>query len=700
MSYIAGIDIGGTFTDCVFCSQDGDIFVSKAPTTHYNYAEGFMASIHAAAEQAGLSTQELLSQTELLAHATTIATNSVIESKGARVGLITTAGHKDAILFMRGHGRAAGISPERLLHIAGSGNPEPIVPRYRIEEVWERVDYRGQVVVPLDEVRARETVQRLLDQDVESIAISLLWSFRNPEHEQRIKKIVQELNPDIYVTCSSDVVPKIGEYERTTATVINAFVAPKVIGYLDKVQSKLRQEGYRYPLLMMLSSGGVVSPEAVKKVPFLTIGSGPVGGVVGSSYVAEKLGMKNVIATDVGGTSFDVGLIFDGRFLMREISTVNQYEYYSASADIKSIGTGGGSIAWVDSSSHSIRVGPNSAGSAPGPVCYGKGGIEPTVTDADLVLGYINPDYFIRGSMRLDKDAAEKAIAGLAEKVGLSLMETAAGIRKISDFQMADLIRQETVVRGFDPRDFVIFAYGGAGPVHASMYAKELGISKVVIPSGDVASGWSAFGAAASDIKHVYEKELLIKNPFDPETVLREICLLEETGEKELSREGVSGEKIVFRRYAHLRFKDQLHKIEVSLPNEDLSQQDLDEIEQAFLRKYELLFGKGTTLAGASLELVSVLVEANGMTAKPRETNHPLSDRIPPQATAPGRRVYWEEARDMLDTRVYWGDRLLSGNTFSGPAIVDLPNTCIVVSPSQRLYKDNLGNFVIELERS
>ncbi len=697
MSYIAGIDIGGTFTDCVFCDQHGNVYVSKTPTTHRDYAEGFMESIRAVAKQVGLSTTDLLSRTELLAHATTIATNSVVENKGSKVGLITTGGHKDAILFMRGHGRAAGISPERLFHIAGTNNPEPIVPRYLIEEVPERIDYKGQVIVPLDEGKTRKAIVKLLEQDVEAIAISLLWSFRNPEHEQRIKQMVKELDPEIYVTCSSEVVAKIGEYERTTATVINAFVAPKVISYLDNVQSSLEQEGYRFPLLMMQSAGGVVSPETVKKVPFLTIGSGPVGGVVGSSYVAEKLGLKNVIATDVGGTSFDVGLIFEGRFLMREISTVNQYEYYSASADIKSIGTGGGSIAWVEESSNSIRVGPRSAGSVPGPVCYGKGGTEPTVTDADLVLGYINPDYFIRGSMKLDKQAAEQAIAGLAERIGLGLQEAAAGIRKISDFQMADLMRQETVVRGFDPRDFVVFAYGGAGPVHASMYAKELGISKVVIPSGDVASVWSAYGAAVSDIKHVYEKELLISSPFNAEFVQREISVLEETGKRELSQEGVSGDKMAFRRFALLRFRDQLHKIEISLPNENLCQQDLTDMEQAFLRKYEQLFGKGTGLLGANLELVSLVLEAKGVTVKPLGTQAAFSEVIPSGAIAPSRRVFWEEKGGMVETPVYWGEHLVTGNTFSGPAIVDLPNTCIVVSPNQRLLKDEFANFMIEL---
>ena len=403
----------------------------------------------------------------------------------------------------------------------------------------ERVDCKGDVVVELNEEEAERSIRRLVAKRVEAIAICFLWSFKHPAHERRVKAMVEELAPGVFVCCSVDLVPRWGEYERTAATVINAYLGPVTASYMDRVGRRVGGAGLATPVQVMQCGGGVVPASEAARKPLLTLDSGPVAGVLASQFLGEVLGQKNVIATDMGGTSFDVGLVHDGAPVASYQSVVNQYEYFVPRIDIRSIGSGGGSIIWLDESSGSLRVGPVSAGADPGPVCYGRGGQQPTVTDAALVLGYLDPGQFLGGRLRLDREAALASLAPLASRLGLGVVETASGAARVVEHQMADLIRKVTVQKGYDPRDFVVFAYGGAGPVHAGVYARELGAQSVIVPLGGVCSLWSALGAAAADLLHIHETVDILANPFEPARVNAVFAQLEEQGVAQLREDAV-----------------------------------------------------------------------------------------------------------------------------------------------------------------
>ena len=482
--YLCGLDIGGTFTDCVIVDDGGRVVSAKAPSTPGDFAEGLMHALEAAAGKVGQPVRELLANTSLVSHGTTVGTNAIVQKRGARVGLVTTRGHNDVIHIMRGSRGLDGREVRQVVHIPESRKPSPVVPKRLIRGVSERVDCFGQVVVPLNEGQAEQAIRELLAEDVQAIAICFLWSFLEPAHERRVKAIVRDLAPGLFVTCSHELVPKWGEYERTTASCLNAYVGPVTTSYLADIEGRLARAGYGAPLQITQAAGGTIPVEVARRSPLLTLDSGPVAGVMGSRHSAGAMGYENVITTDMGGTSFDIGVIHGGEPAYSFRSKVHQYEYYLPKVDIQAIGSGGGSMVRIDEVTGTLRVGPESAGAEPGPVCYGRGGDVPTVTDADLVLGRLNPDNFAGGTMRLDLPAARRAIERVADRLGMDVDACAAGITQIVEFQMADLIHKATIRKGFDPRDFVVFAFGGAGPAHAGVFAAELGVSKVVIPSG------------------------------------------------------------------------------------------------------------------------------------------------------------------------------------------------------------------------
>ena len=486
MPYIIGIDTGGTFTDCVVMDAGGRIATAKASSTPDDFSEGVMESLRLAGERLGLTTETLLLDTARLALGTTVGTNAMLQRRGARVGLITTRGHRDVIHIMRGARGVPGLNNVQVLHFPESGKPDPIVPKPLIAEVSERVDCKGQVVVELNEEEAEAAIEKLVGKGVEAIAICFLWSFKHAEHERRVKAMVERLAPGVFVCCSADLIPRWGEYERTVATVLNAYLGPVMSRYLGRLESRAQQRGLRYPLQVMQCGGGVIPAAESARRAFLTLDSGPVAGVLASQYLGGIIGTKHLISTDMGGTSFDVGLVWDGEPVASYQSVVHQYEYFVPRIDIRSIGSGGGSIVWIDEISGTMRVGPISAGAQPGPACYGRGGTQPTITDADLVLGYLDPATFLGGRLQLDAERARESFAPIATRLGLGLVETAAGAARVVEHQMADLIRKATVQKGYDPRDCVVFAYGGAGPVHAGVYARELGAQGVVVPLGGV----------------------------------------------------------------------------------------------------------------------------------------------------------------------------------------------------------------------
>jgi N-methylhydantoinase A len=622
----------------------------------------------------------------------------MLQRRGARVGLITTKGHRDVIHIMRGARGVPGLNNVQVLHFPESGKPDPIVPKPFIAEVSERVDCKGQVVVELNEEEAEAAIRKLVGKGVESIAICFLWSFKHAQHERRVKEMVETLAPHVFVCCSADLIPRWGEYERTVATVLNAYLGPVMSRYLGRLETRAQESGLRFPLQVMQCGGGVIPAAESARRAFLTLDSGPVAGVLASQYLGGIIGHKHIIATDMGGTSFDVGLVWDGEPVASYQSVVQQYEYFVPRIDIRSIGSGGGSIIWVDDVGNTMRVGPISAGAQPGPACYGHGGTQPTVTDADLVLGYIDPSNFLGGRLRLDPDRARESFAPIATRLGLGLVETAAGAARVVEHQMADLIRKATVQKGYDPRDCVVFAYGGAGPVHAGVYARELGAQSVVVPLGGVCSLWSALGAASADLLHIYEAVDIQPSPFDPARVMQRFRELEARGIEQLGADGIDPAHARLARSADIRYKGQINEVEVPVASGTLDAAALEQLVADFHRRYETVYGQGAGFHEARLEVVTYRVRASAVSAKPRIVAAPERDRAPSaEARAGTRPVYWSELGDFDKTPVFWGDRLQAGNVVPGPAIIQVPDTTIVVHPFQTARIDPYGNVLIDL---
>ncbi len=697
-SYLCGVDIGGTFTDCVVVDASGAVVTTKVPSTPHDFSLGMMSALEQAARRLGVSPPDLCRSIARLCHGTTVGTNTIIQHRGARVGLITTRGHNDVIHMMRGSRGVTGRDIRLVVHFPESRKPDPIVPKRLIEGVSERVDCFGDVVVALNEEEAVEAVHRLLARGVEAIAICFLWSFKYPRHEARVKEIVQALAPDVFVTCSHELTPKWGEYERTTAAALNAYIGPVTAGYIRNIDAKLGRLGYAQPLQMTQCAGGTISAARAVEAPLLTLDSGPVSGVTASKYLGDLMGYRNIITTDMGGTSFDVGVIHEGVPAFSYVSLVNQYEYFLPKVDIQTIGSGGGSLAWVDEVTGTLRVGPQSAGADPGPVCYAKGGQIPTVTDADLVIGYLNADNFAGGAITLDRAKAEQAIQKLADRLGIGLLECAAGIATIAEFQMADLIRKVTVEKGFDPREFVLFAFGGAGPTHAGVFARELGVLKVLVPQKETASVWCAFGAAAADVLHVHEQVDIMASPFDLGRINAQLGSLEKQGRRQLLREGVPGERQRFRFSLDVRHRGQINEVEVDISGGRLSPADLDRLRADFFIRYELLYGRGASFPGARLEIVTFRCRATAATPKPllRRTDA-LERGVPAGARVATRSVWWRELGALADTPVYDGDSLRPGHGLEGPAVIETPDTTVVVHPGQRARIDPFGNLELTL---
>lgn len=692
--YFCGIDIGGTFTDCVVRDPSGKLTVAKAFTTPENPAEGFFHALTLAAEKIGLGLEDLLSRTELLLHGMTTGTNALIERKGARTGLITTAGHADALIMMRSAGRSAGLPIQKLLHVSRHAKPEPLIPRRRIREVSERVDWSGEVVLPLNEAEAREAIQSLLDEGVEAIGICFLWGFLNPAHERRVRQMVEQMAPGVFVTCGHEVIAKPGEYERMAAVAINCFLGPLMSRYIRRIERRSAELGYRRPFLIMQSAGGAATADEVARKPLFTIGSGPTGGLIGTKFLADMLGYPNVIASDVGGTSFDVGLISDGVPLSSSESTINQYTFAAPHLDMTSIGSGGGSILWVDPVSRTLKVGPESAGADPGPACYRRNGQRPTVTDADLVLGFLDPDRFLGGRLQLDREASERTLRSVGAEIGMSPIETASAAVEIVEFQMAELMRQMTVQRGFDPRNFVVFSYGGAAGARAVTYARELGCRTVVVPLGSAASAWSALGVQSADVLHVYEQAELFIAPFDVDRIRRLLAEMEARGREQLQQDGIAKNDIRLDRSAEMKFRLQIHRVEVPIDSGPFDAKRCRKLEGTFIEKYERLYGRGSAFTAAGIEIGLLRVVARGCIRRPSIPKIPRKRVVKHVDT---RRVWWRELKGWKKTPIYEYSQLGAGARVDGPAIVLMPETTVVVRPGAAGRMDEYGNLILNL---
>jgi len=694
MEYIVGVDIGGTFTDCVTMDSDGNVTVGKAPSTPEDYSNGALNALRNAAENLGLSEErDLLSQTRLFFHSCTIGDNALITRSGAKTGLITTMGFADTLLIMRGR-TTDGLIESEVFHVSAQQKPQPFIPRWLTEEVNERIDYKGSILVHLDTAQAERAIDKLAAAGVESIALSLLWAISNNAHERAVADLVRRKYPSIFLSLSSEVAPYFGEYERTATVAFNAYIGPKISVYLQRLESVLREKGLRREPLIMQSYGGVLGVEATSKNAVGTIESGPAAGIVGSHYMGRLMGLPDILATDMGGTTFKVSVIRDGVIEKDYRPILLRYQIYSTKIWVESIGAGGGSIAWIEPETALLKVGPQGAGAKPGPVCYGLGGVEPTVSDADLILGYLNESYFLGGRMPLDRARATEVMeTQIARPLDMTVAEAAAGIFKIINAHMSDLIRRATVERGCDPRDFTLFAFGGAAPVHAGRYAAELGITQIVVPL--TASVHSATGLVSSDIIYEYGKSDRMIVPGDVERINRNFAELIERAVGELASAGFTRDKILISRSLDMRYRYQVHELNVGVSpgTTQLSREEIDESYARFDVLYEQTYGQGSGYREAGKEVINFRVTAMGELDKPNLKQYSLVKSDPRSALKGERDVFFEEFREFVSTDVYDFGRLQPGAEIPGPAIIESPVTTVVVNPQDRALMDGFQNI-------
>jgi N-methylhydantoinase A len=689
-----GIDIGGTFVDAVVVAAGEVLAAAKAPSTPADPVVGVLDAIEAVARTVDVDVAGLLRRSEAIVHGTTVGLNTLLTRTGSAVGLLTTAGHEDALLIGRIHQKVAGLGPEDLIRVADLAKPGPIVPRWRIVGIDERIDAAGRIVAPLDEAGVARAIDALLASDCESIAIAFLWSFRNPVHERRAAEIVRDRHPGLPVSISSDIAPVLGEYERTAATVVNAYLRRTQARYLDRLAAALHERGFGGTLRMLLSSGGTAEASAVEDRPVETLRSGPVGGAIAVAGIGKRLGVRNLLATDMGGTSFDVGLVLDGRPEIADVSLAGRLHLAVPTVDVASIGAGGGSVAWADPDG-GLHVGPHSVGADPGPACYGRGGSEPTVTDADVILGRLNPEAALGGRIRLDPAAAERAIEPLAAALRLDVAAAAAGVVRVADAKMADLIRRVTIERGHDPRQLLLVAYGGAAGLHAGAYGFDAGALAVVLPRAG--SMLSALGLAIAEPQRAYRRSGPVAVPLDPEEVGAIFGGVEDQARSEL---GTGGRRrgaerpIRIRREIGFRYRRQTHEVSVPLSAGSITAARLEQSVVRFERAYARIFGPGTGFRAAGIEATSFRVVASvpssaALLATRSEVGRPRSPR------PAGRRAV-EFDGSSAGTDVFDGDRLRSGDTVIGPAVIDWPTTTAVVHPGQRATIDALGHLHLE----
>ncbi|RBY79855.1 hydantoinase/oxoprolinase family protein [Geodermatophilus sp. TF02-6] len=682
--WVIGTDVGGTFTDLWLRSPDGDSWVCKSPTTA-DVVTGVVNAVHLAAATVGLGVQELCSQVTRFGHGTTVGLNALLTGRTARTGLITTAGFGDVLEIGRLRRGTAGLQGLDLGDYHLRGQVPPLVPRTSVVEVDERIDSDGAVRVPLDEASVLAAIARLIELEVEAVAVCLLWATENPAHELAVAELVEQELPSVFLSLSHEVAPSVGEYARASTTVANAALGPIAGSYLTDLERELGELGMTAPILMTTSAGGVVPARTVTQRPVSNLLSGPASCVVAGQKLGAELGTSHVLTMDVGGTSFDVGVVVDGIALMSDQVTFGGADMRVPSIDIASIGAGGGSIAAVEGGV--LSVGPRSAGAEPGPVCYGKGGTEPTTTDADLVLGVLDPAQFGSGGIVLDRIAAAAAIEQrIGRPLGLSAVEAARAIRVVFDNAMADLLRAVTIERGHDPREFSLVAGGGSGPSHAWALCRETGLAGFLVPP--TATAASAFGAGTSDLRTTasrtsYRRILREAGPGDEDARVL-VAALAETRARALAAipdpEGSTVTDV-----ASIRYSGQAHHLDVALPT-DVDTAAVAHLLEDFEREYEQLWGKGAGFQEAGFEILSV----RSVAALPA-TDVAGGGSGEPFERVGTRPVVFDDADNPDATAVYQVRRPAAGQEICGPALINLPGCVVVVPPDSTATTDALG---------
>ncbi|MFH1650732.1 MAG: hydantoinase/oxoprolinase family protein [Chloroflexota bacterium] len=683
MSFRIAIDCGGTFTDGISVDAAGVMVTAKARTTPEDLTIGIRNTLESLAQQHQLDLSGFMQKTSLIVHGTTVGTNTLLTRSGPRTGVITTQGYRDIIEFRN--------IPKANMYDWRMPCPEPLAPRYYRVEVTERLDRKGEVKTPLDEESVRKAVAHLKKEGVQAIAVTLLFSFLNPAHENRVAEIVKEEYPEAYVALSSQVIPIIGEFERTSTTLISAYISGAVNKYLAELEKMLKSQGFKGELLIMQNNGGVETAEIAIEKPATIASSGPAAGPIAASIMGQLHNEKNLISVDMGGTSFDVGVISNGVIPTKPETLLSDIKLALPVIDVTAIGAGGGSIAWIDVA-NTLRVGPRSAGAVPGPACYGTGGQEATVTDADVILGYISPDFFLGGEMPLRKDLSEQVVAEKVGKpLGLNATEAAAAIYKVINAGMADAVSYAFTRRGYDPRDFTLSVGGAAGPVHGVRIMQELGIAKLLITK--MAPIYCAFGMLGVDMKHDFTRFYYAQgHVLDLERVKQLYDEMEKEALETLERQGVSEEMRSLERYMKLRYFGQFRELEVPWPGGPITPEAINAGVAAFHAKHKELFGSSNE--NYPLEYMSFGLTAIGRVPnlKFKKAEHGGAD---PSAARKGERdAYFEESSGFIKTAVYDGDLLRHGNILEGPCVVEEKMTSIVIPPGFKMTVDEHGNYI------
>ena len=681
-----GIDVGGTFTDFLVVRGDEDQEIFKTLSTPADPSIALINGLGDIAQSVGQTTEEFAPTISTIVHGTTVTTNATLTHNGARTGLLTTEGVRDALEMRR------GIREERYNN--RYTNVEPLVPRYLREPVSGRLDRSGQEIEPLNLDDVRDALTLFKEESVEAVAICFMNSFANAEHEEAAAALVRKEMPDAYLTASADLLPSIRFYNRLSTTVLNSYNGPKLRSYLDSLQKRLKEVGFNGVLLIMQSNGGVVLPEMAKKAAAMTLLSGPAAGPVAGLGYADIHGQKNCLTVDMGGTSFDAAMVIDGVPIVANEGEINRHRIALPMLDIVTIGAGGGSIGWIDEGGL-LHMGPQSAGADPGPVCYGQGGENPTCTDADLVLGYLAPDYFAGGRMKLDIDAARRAIEEkIAKPLGVPVEEAALGMYRVINTNMAQGVREITIKRGLDPREFPMVVAGGAGPNHACMIGQELEIPLLLVPRES--SIFCAAGMLMSDLKHDFVRSHVARiDSVDWDALNSQIAAMKQEGDAMLDSEGVAVDRRAYVLRLDCRYLKQYHEVTFEAPFDAVTNENTAAIMDLLHREHDRLYGYSLEDVGTPMELINVRVQCIGIADKLVHARESYAGTDPAAVQKAERRIIVPETGEWATVPVYDGDITRAGYRIPGPAIIEQENTSILVTASYDCVCDPYGSFAV-----
>jgi N-methylhydantoinase A len=686
MKYKIGIDVGGTFTDFLLAHEDGTSEIYKVLSTPDDPSIGLMNGLQEMAISKGLPLKEFIKDVDTIVHGTTVTTNAVLTYRGSKTGLLTTQGVRDALEMRR------GIREEQYNN--HYENVKPLVPRYLRFPIEGRLDYKGDEITPLSESEVEKALDLFEKERVEALAICFMNSFANAEHEQRAAEIVARRMPHAYLTVSSNLLPSIRFYDRVSTTVLNSYVGPILRSYLKSLIQKLKAVAFKGVLLVMQSNGGVVSPENAIETAAVTLLSGPAGGpVAGISYTGIQ-GYDDCITVDMGGTSFDAALIKNRTPVVTTEGEINRLRLALPMLNIVTIGAGGGSMGWIDEGGL-LRMGPQSAGAKPGPACYDLGGELPTCTDADLMLGYLDPGYFAGGKMRLNKKKAERAIEEhIAKRLKMSVVEAAAGMYHVINVNMASGVREVSVKRGYDPRDFPMVVAGGAGPNHACMIARELEIPVMVIPKES--SIFCAAGMLMSDLQHNFVRTYVtVLDHMDVKKFRDLFTEMEREGAALLESEHIPPARMEFIYSLDMRYVKQYHEVNVVITLDEIERGDIVSMAKKFHPEHDRLFGYSLEEEGTPIELINMRLVCTGRTEKPKFIKEAYDRPDPSRAFKRKRAVYLPVKKEFANADVFDGHRLRYGNKVEGPAIIEQVNTTTFVTPDYSVVCDRYGSYTM-----